>query len=197
MKYEAYQDEELIRMLRKGDQGITDYMIEKYKGLVLKKARAMYLIGGETDDLIQEGMIGLFKAVRDYQEEKNAAFFTFANLCIDRQLYSAIQSSNRKKHHPLNTYISLNNEEWESELRAIYEQNPESIIIDREDAKCTEKKIYEKLSPFENIVLSLYLQGNDYTQIGEILEKKPKSIDNALQRIRVKVKEHMRFPTPD
>ena len=105
--YEECTDEELITLLREGNQEIEDYLIDKYKSLVRKKAHAMFLMGGETDDLIQEGMIGLFKAVRDYLPDKNASFATFASLCIDRQIYNAIQLSNRQKHRPLNTYISL------------------------------------------------------------------------------------------
>ena len=106
-QYSKYSDEELIQRLRAGETGIADYLIEKYKYLVRRKARAMFLIGGDTDDLIQEGMIGLFKAVRDYHPGKEASFVTFAQMCIDRQIYSAVQSSNRQKHMPLNTYISL------------------------------------------------------------------------------------------
>ena len=105
--YDDYSDEELISRLRSGESGISDYLMEKYKELVRYKARAMFLIGGETDDLIQEGMIGLFKAVQNYQPDKDTSFQTFATLCIDRQLYSAIQNSNRQKHMPLNSYVSL------------------------------------------------------------------------------------------
>ena len=107
MCYNAFSDEELIAKLRRGENEVTDYILEKYKPLVRKRTNAMYLMGGETEDLIQEGMIGLFKAIRDYQEEREASFYHFAELCINRQLYSALQASNRKKHQPLNTYISF------------------------------------------------------------------------------------------
>ena len=107
VQYDHVSDEELIARLRAGESAVSDYLMEKYKGLVRKKARAMFLIGGDTDDLIQEGMIGLFKAIQDYQPDKEASFLTFARLCIDRQVYSAIQSSRRQKHQPLNSYISL------------------------------------------------------------------------------------------
>ena len=110
MNYTTYTDEELIRMLREGKTEIADFLMEKYKPLVRKKTNAMYLIGGENEDLIQEGMIGLFKAMRDYKEDKENSFFSFADLCISRQLYSALEASNRKKHMPLNTYIPFSAE---------------------------------------------------------------------------------------
>lgn len=138
--YAEFSDEELIEKLRDGQEDVADYLMEKYKELVRQKARAMYLIGGETDDLIQEGMIGLFKAVRDYQPDKAASFQTFARLCIDRQLYKAISGSNRQKHQPLNTYVSLSQEtEGERQLRSLWEQNPEAIVIARENVEDLEK----------------------------------------------------------
>ncbi len=187
-RYSQYTDEELIRMLRQGEQEILDYLMEKYKDFVRKEARAMYLIGGETDDLIQEGMIGLFKAVRDYDEGREAAFFTFAKICVDRQLYNAIQGSKRQKHQPLNTYVSLSDHE-DVRLGEFLAQSPEAIVIDRENAQLLEQHIHACLSGFENQVLDYYLRGYGYVQIGRLLEKSPKSIDNALQRIRGKVKE--------
>jgi len=187
-KYDGYTDEQLIARMREGDEEVAQYLLDKYKYLVRKKARAMYLVGGETDDLIQEGMLGLFKAVRDYREERDTSFSTFARLCIDRQLYNAIQSSNRQKHRPLNSYVSLSDEEFQMELRQLSEQNPEAIIIDQENAAGMEQRIKDSLSSFENEVLKMYLEGADYIHIAEQLEKSPKSIDNALQRIRSKVK---------
>lgn len=187
-QYDNLSDEELIFRLRKGESGISDYLVEKYKELVRKRARAMYLIGGETDDLIQEGMIGLFKAVRDYREDKDASFQTFACLCIDRQLYNAIQNSNRQKHMPLNCYVSLSEEQDESSLGELWAENPESIIIDRETTSALEREIQKMLSPMENKVLDYFLRGYGYARIAELMGKPQKSIDNALQRIRVKVK---------
>ena len=183
-------DEELIvRMRENGDTDeIAEYLLDKYKPLVRKKARAMYLVGGETDDLIQEGMLGLFKALRDFNPAREVSFASFARLCIERQLYNAIQSSNRQKHQPLNTYISLSDEEFALELRQISVQNPEAIIIDQENAAGIEEKIHRTLSKFENQVLKMYLEGADYIQIAERLDRPAKSIDNALQRIRQKVK---------
>jgi RNA polymerase sigma factor, sigma-70 family len=187
-KYEKYTDEELIILMQGNDGLAEESLLNKYKAVVRKKVRAMYLVGGETDDLIQEGMIGLFKAVRDYRADKAASFVTFAGLCIDRQLYNAIQSSNRKKHGPLNSYVSLSGDEFENELKQLSEQSPEAIVIARENIKGIQRRIKEKLSTFENEVLKSYLEGNDYIQIADMLKREPKSIDNALQRIRAKVK---------
>ena len=191
-RYNETADEILIGRLRDGETAIADHLMEKYKGLVRKKARAMFLIGGDTDDLIQEGMIGLFKAVRDYRPGHEASFQSFANMCIDRQMYSAIKSSNRQKHQPLNTYISLSSSETEENLRGscVEHGNPESILIDRENVKALEKEMEKNLSALENKVLELYLDGNGYREIAEILGKSPKSIDNALHRIRRKIKKY-------
>lgn len=172
-QYENMSDEELIDQLRSGEAGISDYLVEKYKGMVKQKARAMFLIGGDNDDLIQEGMIGLFKAVRDYQPDKEASFQTFARICVDRQIYNAIQSSNRQKHQPLNSYISLSQEDDENTLENIWAGNPESIIIDRENARHLEEEITRNLSPMEKKVLEYYLDGCGYVEIGKLLEKPP------------------------
>lgn len=182
-------DEELIARLRDGQDEIMDYLMDKYKHLVRKKAKVMFLIGGDTDDLIQEGMIGLFKAVRDFQLDKEASFATFARMCIDRQIYSAIQNSNRQKHQPLNSYVSLNQEDENSPIWELSVENPEAIIIDQENTQDLRKKISDYLSPMENRVLDLYLKGKGYVEIAGILNKSPKSIDNALQRIRAKIRE--------
>ncbi len=190
-QYSKYSDEELIQRLRAGEKGIADYLIEKYKDLVRRKVRAMFLIGGDTDDLIQEGMIGLFKAVRDYQPGKEASFLTFAQMCIDRQIYSAVQSSNRQKHMPLNTYISLSQEDEESPLAKAWVETPEEIIIDRENTRALEEEIKSALSPMENTVLNYYLEGKSYADIGRLMDKNPKSIDNALRRIRTKIRHYL------
>ena len=188
-KFDNISDEELIARLRDGETIIEDYLMEKYKGLVRQKARAMFLIGGDTDDLIQEGMIGLFKAVRDFQPGREATFATFARMCIDRQIYSAIQNSNRQKHLPLNSYVSLNQEDESSPIWELSVENPEEIIIDQETTRDLQQKISDYFSPLENKVLDLYLKGEGYVEIGRILGKSPKSIDNALQRIRAKIRE--------
>lgn len=193
MNYKDLSDEELIERLRAGDGEIADYIMEKYKPLVRKKTNAMYLIGGETEDLIQEGMIGLFKAVRDFDAEKTPIFFSFAELCISRQLYSALEASNRKKHSPLNNYISFSNQDYTDgiELEHIISReniSPEQMLIEKEGKKEFFSRLEENLSKMEKKVLYLYLEGNSYTQIAEIMGKSPKSIDNTLQRIRGKVK---------
>lgn len=195
-QYDKCSDEELIVRLRGGEEGISDYLMEKYKGLVRRKARALYLIGGDTDDLIQEGMIGLFKAVRDYRPERAASFLTFAKMCIDRQIYSAIQNSNRQKHQPLNSYISLNEELGEETFAGVWVENPESIIIDQENALTLQKEIKKSLSPMENQVLEYYLSGRSYSQIGEAMGKSAKSIDNALRRIRGKIRDYLEKKHP-
>ena len=193
MPYEAFSDEELIEKLRQGEDDITDYILEKYKPLVRKKTNAMYLIGGETEDLIQEGMIGLFKAIRDYKPDKDASFYHFAELCINRQLYSALEASNRKKHQPLNSYISLSDQEQQSAVAAEFlvdrERTPEQMVIEQELWEEYKKRLEQNLSKMENKVLQYYLDGNHYIQIAEIMGKSPKSIDNALQRIRQKIRQ--------
>lgn len=191
-KYRQCTDEQLIARLRAGEQEITDYLMEKYKPMVRKKANAMYLIGGENDDLIQEGMIGLFKALRDYREEKSGGFAGFADLCISRQLYTAIEASNRKKNQPLNTYISMSETGTDGvELENFLMDdatNPELLVIEQEYRKMFREHLEKQLSRMEYNVLRLYLNGSNYVQIAEQMGKSPKSIDNALQRIRRKIR---------
>lgn len=191
-EYEGIPDEELIRRAQNGEKKLEEFLIDKYKGMVRKKAHAMFLIGGEQEDLIQEGMIGLFRAVRDYRPSKNASFATFASLCVERQIYKAIEISGRQKHRPLNSYISLSEENSPlKNTEDTKQQNPEEIIIDRESTNLMQEKIKERLSPFENQVLRAYLEGKDYHQIARQMEKSPKSIDNALQRMRNKIHDLM------
>ncbi|MDD6182423.1 MAG: RNA polymerase sporulation sigma factor SigH [Lachnospiraceae bacterium] len=194
--YDGKTDEELIRQMRAGDKEIVDYLMVKYKNLVRKKANAFFLIGADNDDLIQEGMIGLFKAIRDYQEEKEVSFYHFAELCISRQMYTAMEASQRKKHAPLNSYVSLyeeTNEEGKMPLSEVLQSltdgNPEDLVIDRENVLAFQEKINERLSKMERQVLVLTIQGLDYQQIAEIMEKPAKSIDNALQRIKGKLRD--------
>lgn len=192
--YEQMTDEQLILRLREGERQIIDYLMEKYKNLVRKEANAMYLLGGENDDLIQEGMIGLFKAVGDYDTQQETSFYSFAKLCITRQMYSAVEASKRKKHNPLNSYISLyeKNEEKEALIETMEaggENNPEELFVSREYAKLLESKLEERLSDLENRVLYLHLLGTDYKTIARLLDKSPKTIDNALQRIKNKTEK--------
>ena len=149
--YENSSDEELVSLVRSGNKEVIDYLLEKYKDVVLKKARAMFLIGGETDDLIQEGMTGLYKAIRDYDPKQSASFATFARLCIDRQLYTVINSSHRKKHQPLNSYVSFN-DQAETELSELQAVDPEFIILEEESFLDLKTKIYQSLSPLETQV---------------------------------------------
>lgn len=195
--YEQMTDEQLIGKLRGGDRNIIDYIMEKYKNLVRKEANAMYLLGGENDDLIQEGMIGLFKAVQDYNVEQETSFYSFAKLCITRQMYSAIEASKRKKHSPLNSYISLyeTSEEQGSLIETMaagHESNPEELLVSQEYARLLEMKLEESLSALENRVLYLHLLGTDYKTIARLLDKSPKTIDNALQRIKGKTEKILR-----
>ena len=179
-------DEMLIKQCRLGDQAALDYIMNKYKPLVIKKARTMFLIGGETEDLIQEGMIGLFKAVQDFQLDKDVTFYTFAKLCIDRQIYSAVTSAGRKKHGPLNGYVSLNDSSSLEDYDRFF-VNPEEAVIDRERMSIIAEKLSDRLSSLEKSVFKLYMEGYGYAQMAERLGKKEKSIDNALHRIKNKL----------
>ena len=192
--YETMTDEQLIRNLRAGDKAIVDYIKDKYKNIVRKEANAMYLLGGENDDLIQEGMIGLFKAVEDYDVEQQASFFSFARLCITRQMYSAIEASRRKKHSPLNSYISLYDQEDEKgslleTMEAGGESNPEELFLSKEYVSLLESELEEQLSDLESRVLYLHLMGTDYRTIAKLIDKSPKTVDNALQRIKSKTEK--------
>ena len=198
-KYQNETDEILIERLRDGERDITDFIMNKYKNLVRSKAKSMYILGADTEDLIQEGMIGLFKAIRDYDSGRDASFFTFAELCISRQMYTAVQASNRKKHMPLNSYISLygstekedgirENEEFINFLAFETQKDPEQLLIDKENVLLLERKIEEELSAFEKQVLDLYLTGMSYTQIARVLGRDEKSTDNALQRLKTKIR---------
>ena len=174
----------------------TDVLMERYKEMVRSKARTYFLIGADRDDVIQEGMIGLYKAIMDYKSEKNASFQTFAQLCVIRQILSAVRVSSRLKHLPLNEYISLNrpvNDEDGKEttmLDLLPDPNgcsPEDILMSIEERKRLDKQIDTSLSPLERRVLRLFLQGLDYIEIAEKIEKSPKSVDNALQRVKQKI----------
>ncbi len=197
-KYENIPDEQLVRRLREGESAIMDYIISKYKYLVIRAAKAIYLIGGENDDLIQEGMIGLFKAVRDFDTNQETSFYSFAELCISRQMYTAIKMSQRQKHMPLNSYVSLydvSKSDYDDKQSPLIEQleiesnsNPEELFLDKERMQMLVEELNERLSDMERRVLHLHLHGEDYRSIAELLDKSPKSIDNALQRIRQKMR---------
>jgi len=199
MAYENISDEELILRLRDGESNITDFIMDKYKNLVRSKAKTMYILGADTEDLIQEGMIGLFKAIRDYDSGRDASFFTFADLCVSRQMYTAVQASRREKHAPLNSYISLysTGEEWEdtqlvNAIASHIDLNPENMLIDKENVENLEKMLTKELSAFEKEVLDLYMVGMSYSQIAKVLGRDEKSTDNALQRVKIKIKKYIR-----
>ncbi len=201
IKYSTMPDEEVVSLIQAGDNQAMDYLFEKYKHIVRNKAKALFLIGGDKDDLIQEGMIGLYKAIRDFQKDKQNSFFSFADMCISRQIYSAIKASNRKKNIPLNTYISLytpltgengDNVEKETLVDIIFQEkrsNPEDLVIDKENTSMIEYELVRRLSDLEKSVLNLYMQDMKYTQIAEVLGKEPKVIDNALTRIKTKLNQ--------
>jgi RNA polymerase sporulation-specific sigma factor len=203
-EYDSLSDEEVVSRIQNGDQPAIDYLLEKYKYLVRNKAKALFLIGGDKDDLIQEGMIGLYKAIRDYRAGKDSSFFNFADLCISRQIYSAIKASNRKKNIPLNTYISLyapaygengDMEDKEALVDIIHQKNvsnPEELVIDKENTSMIEYELVRRLSDLEKQVLDLYMQDLKYVQIAEVLGKEPKTIDNALTRIKSKLNQVLR-----
>lgn len=198
-KYDRMTDEQLLCDYKNGNQEIMDYLMVKYKSMVRKKARAMYLLGGENEDLIQEGMIGLIKAVRDFDVTQKTSFSSFAELCVSRQMYSAIEASNRKKHLPLNSYVSLyEDSEQVGEGRSLplidtiessKENDPEDLYFGKEYTEAFAEQLKELLSPLENHVLYLHLMGTDYRTIAELLGKSPKSVDNALQRIKTKAQK--------
>lgn len=199
--YSTCTDEELILRLREGEETIMDYIMNKYKNLVRKHARNMYILGAEEQDLIQEGMIGLFRAIKDYDSGRDASFFTFADLCISRKMYNAIEASKREKHTPLNNYVSLyaSNDDDNKDGKTMFMDllsageisNPENLLIDRENVQRIEMLVEQELSSFEKQVFDLYITGMKYGQIAKVLGKDEKSTDNALQRIKNKLRKAM------
>ena len=195
MNYENMSDNELVLLANNSDDVAMEVLISRYKNFVRAKTRSYFLIGADRDDIIQEGMLGLFKAIRDFDVTKNNSFKTFAELCVTRQIITAVKTATRLKHTPLNNYVSFNKPVYEDEtektlieiLNNRLELDPEEIIINKEKLEETEEKIKNNLSKFENTVLNLYLQGKNYQEIAIVLEKPAKSIDNALQRIKKKI----------
>jgi len=193
-------EEEIVEMARLGDLTAQEYLIRKYKNFVRAKARSYFLIGADREDIIQEGMIGLFKAIRDYKPDKTSSFKTFAELCITRQIITAIKTATRQKHIPLNSYVSLNKPVYDEESeRTLMDvligkkgTNPEDLFISKEEVNSIETQIGKVLSKFEWKVLSLYLEGKSYQEIAVELERHVKSIDNALQRIKRKLEKSLK-----
>lgn len=197
--YEDLLEEEVVALARDGDDKASEYLIKKYKNFVRAKARSYFLIGADREDIIQEGMIGLFKAIRDFRAEKISSFRAFAELCITRQIITAIKTATRQKHIPLNSYVSLNKPIYDEEsertlmdvLAGARVLDPEELIISREEVHSIETKIGEVLSDLEQEVLSDYLQGKSYQEIAEHLDRHVKSIDNALQRVKRKLERFL------
>lgn len=198
-RYEVSSDEEIVTLVQSGDNVALDYLLFRYKNFVKAKARAYFLIGADREDIIQEGMIGLFKAIRDFREDKLSSFRAFAELCITRQIITAIKTATRQKHIPLNSYVSLNKPIFDEEsdrtlMDVICEESisdPEEMMINREEFNGIEVKMGEILSGLEWEVLSLYLQGKSYQEIAEQLHRHVKSIDNALQRVKRKLEKYL------
>jgi RNA polymerase sporulation-specific sigma factor len=197
--YIEFSDEEIVIAAKDGDNKALECIIEKYKGFVKAKARTYFLIGADREDIVQEGMIGLYKAIRDYKKEKLSSFRAFAELCITRQIITAIKTATRQKHIPLNSYVSLNRPIFDEEsdrtlLDVICEEkvyDPEELIISREEFNGIEEKMEEILSSLEKEVLSSYLQGKSYQEIALDLDRHVKSIDNALQRVKRKLEKYL------
>ena len=192
--FTSFSDEELVVLAQQSDDKALDYLLSKYFVYVRNKSLSYYIVGADRDDIIQEGMIGLFKAVRDFSSERGVSFKTFADVCVTRQIITAVKNASRQKHAPLNFYVSLNksvsDEDEDSTLSDILGQakdsNPEEILIKKENANILGSEMSRLLSQFELLVLTLYLQGNSYQDIGKMIGKTPKSVDNALQRIKKK-----------
>jgi RNA polymerase sporulation-specific sigma factor len=197
--YDNMTDEEIVEIARSGDIDAQEYLINKYKNYVRAKARTYFLLGGDKEDLIQEGMIGMYKAIRDFRSDKLSSFRAFAELCITRQIITAIKTATRQKHIPLNSYISLNkpiyDEDSDRTLLDVITGNkvtdPEELIISREEFSEIEEKMGELLSPLEWQVLMYYLEGKSYQEIAEDLGRHVKSIDNALQRVKRKLEKYL------
>jgi len=199
LQFSNMDDEQLVEMVHKGDSEALDYLIHKYRQFVRAKARSYFLIGADREDIIQEGMIGLFKAIRDYKDDKSSSFKAFAELCITRQIITAIKTATRQKHIPLNSYVSLDKPVYDEEsdrtlmdmLTATKSLDPEELIINQEEFDHIEIKMSELLSDLEREVLALYLDGQSYQEISGELNRHVKSIDNALQRVKRKLEKYL------
>ncbi len=202
INYEKMTDEELIKLAKKEDKSAFEILIERYKETVNMKVSKYYINGAEKEDIIQEGLIGLFKAVKSFNPDKDNSFKSFANMCIERQVITAVKGSNRQKHIPLNSYVSLNNPTYESDdgdvenplidvLDVNTVEDPLETITKNEYLRHVEKTIDESLSSFEKQVLNKYIEGKSYVQIAESLNSPVKSVDNAIQRIRKKTAKNI------
>ena len=198
-RYQQMNDEQVVEMCHQGDSEAEEYLLNKYKNFVRAKARSYFLIGADHEDIVQEGMIGLYKAIRDFKPEKLSSFRAFAELCITRQIITAIKTATRQKHIPLNSYVSLNKPLYDEEsdrtlLDVIMEgriSDPEELIINRENLGNIHNKISEVLSGLEQEVLQAYLDGKSYQEIADALGRHVKSIDNALQRVKRTLEKYL------
>ena len=198
-EFETMPDEAIVKLAQEADGAALEYLLNKYKNFVRTKARSYFLIGADHEDIVQEGMIGLYKAIRDYREEKQKSFRAFAELCITRQIITAIKTATRQKHIPLNNYVSLNRPIYDEDsdrtlMDVITEDaptNPEEMLIDREDFSVIEGRIGQMLSELEKEVLVRYMEGKSYADISEEMGRHVKSIDNALQRIKRKLLKYL------
>ncbi|MEK0285418.1 RNA polymerase sporulation sigma factor SigH [Caldifermentibacillus hisashii] len=199
LQFGNMDDEQLVEMVHKGDSEALDFLIHKYRQFVRAKARSYFLIGADREDIVQEGMIGLFKAIRDYKDDKSSSFKAFAELCITRQIITAIKTATRQKHIPLNSYVSLDKPVYDEEsdrtlmdmLTETKSLDPEELIINQEEFDHIEIKMAELLSDLEREVLALYLDGQSYQEISGELNRHVKSIDNALQRVKRKLEKYL------
>ncbi|MEF9952426.1 MAG: RNA polymerase sporulation sigma factor SigH [Clostridium sp.] len=197
--YENMLDEEIVALAVDGEVFAEEYIINKYKGQVKAKTKTYFLIGADKDDIYQEGMIGLYKAIRDFKADKLASFRAFAELCITRQIITAIKTATRQKHIPLNSYVSLNKPIYDEEsdrtlmdvLSTMHISDPEELIISKEEKLKIEDKMNEVLSPLEIKVIKSYLDGKSYQEIAQELNRHSKSIDNALQRVKRKLEKFL------
>lgn len=198
---DMFSDEQLVELVHNGNSEALDFVIHKYRNFVRAKARSYFLIGADKEDIVQEGMIGLYKAVRDYKGDKLSTFRAFAELCITRQIITAIKTATRQKHIPLNSYVSLDKPIYDEEsdrtlmdvLTGTKASDPQELIINREQFSSIEGKVNELLSDLERRVLALYLDGRSYQEISEQLNRHVKSIDNALQRVKRKLERYLEF----
>ncbi len=197
VEYQGLADEELVALSGKGDKDAVECLLVRYKNLVLSKSRMYFLVGADEKDIIQEGMIGLFKAIRDFDGTKQTSFKGFAELCIKRQIITAVKTATRQKHMPLNSYISLSNPMYDGDAEGFLEEilpgnsehDPERLFISKENTEFLTEKMEEVLSTLEKKVLLLYLEGKSYQEISELLDKPQKSVDNALQRVKKKMEK--------
>ena len=198
-RFEGMTDEDIALLARDGDDGAQEFLLNKYKNFVRSKARSYFLIGADHEDIVQEGMIGLFKAMRDFRPDKLSSFRAFAELCVTRQIITAIKTATRQKHIPLNSYVSLNRPIYDEEsdrtlmdvLSEVQMAGPEELLISQEDYSSVENRISEVLSDLEMEVLNSYLEGKSYQEIARDLHRHVKSIDNALQRVKRKLEKSL------